>query len=443
MSETEKEELEIWKVRNLIKKYSKAKGSGTSMITLMIKSGGQISISNQMLTDEFGAASNIKSRVNRQSVQTAIAAAQHKLKTYTRTPPNGLVLLCGIATLENGKEKKLNIGFEPFKKLNVTQYRCDSRFHLEALQDLLVNNDTYGFIIIDGNGLLLANVSGNEKTILHYNTVDLPKKHGRGGQSALRFARLRLEARHNYLTKSNEIIKKHFTKDNKPLVKGIILAGFADFKSDLIQHKDFPYILKPLIIGKLDISYGGENGLIAAIEQAKEIIPNVKLMDEKKIISEYLSHLERETGMYAFGVKDVMYALELGAVTKLIVWDELNLERYVLDDGTDNRKVVVLDPNKINEKSFYDKNTDRVLNIKEQEEFLEWLTDNYSKYGIDNFCLVSDRSAEGRQFSVGFGGFGAILRWDVDFSKNTIQEDNQNSGDEESDDELDEFDDFC
>jgi hypothetical protein len=31
--------------------------------------------------------------------------------------------------------------------------------------------------------------------------VDLPKKHGRGGQSALRFARLRLEKRHNYVRK--------------------------------------------------------------------------------------------------------------------------------------------------------------------------------------------------------------------------------------------------
>jgi peptide subunit release factor 1 (eRF1) len=31
--------------------------------------------------------------------------------------------------------------------------------------------------------------------------VDLPKKHGRGGQSALRFARLRMEKRHNYVRK--------------------------------------------------------------------------------------------------------------------------------------------------------------------------------------------------------------------------------------------------
>jgi peptide chain release factor subunit 1 len=37
--------------------------------------------------------------------------------------------------------------------------------------------------------------------VLHKFTVDLPKKHGRGGQSAVRFARLRMEKRHNYVRK--------------------------------------------------------------------------------------------------------------------------------------------------------------------------------------------------------------------------------------------------
>ena len=41
-------------------------------------------------------------------------------------------------------------------------------------------------------------------------TVDLPKKHGRGGQSALRFARLRLEKRHNYLRKVAELSTQCF-----------------------------------------------------------------------------------------------------------------------------------------------------------------------------------------------------------------------------------------
>jgi len=35
--------------------------------------------------------------------------------------------------------------------------------------------------------------------------VDLPKKHGRGGQSALRFSCMRDEKRHNYVRKVAEL----------------------------------------------------------------------------------------------------------------------------------------------------------------------------------------------------------------------------------------------
>ena len=60
----------------------------------------------------------------------------------------------------------------------------------------------YGFIVMDGNGSLFGTLSGNTRDILGKFTVELPKKHGRGGQSALRFARLRMEKRHNYVRKA-------------------------------------------------------------------------------------------------------------------------------------------------------------------------------------------------------------------------------------------------
>lgn len=63
----------------------------------------------------------------------------------------------------------------------------------------------YGFIVMDGNGSLFGALSGNSREVIHKFQVDLPKKHGRGGQSALRFARLRLEKRHNYVRKVSTI----------------------------------------------------------------------------------------------------------------------------------------------------------------------------------------------------------------------------------------------
>ncbi len=44
----------------------------------------QVSRVQKMLGDEFGTASNIKSRVNRQSVLGAITSCQQRLKLYNR-----------------------------------------------------------------------------------------------------------------------------------------------------------------------------------------------------------------------------------------------------------------------------------------------------------------------------------------------------------------------
>ena len=44
-----------------------------------------------MLADEYGTASNIKSRVNRLSVLGAITSVQQRLKLYSKVQANGLV----------------------------------------------------------------------------------------------------------------------------------------------------------------------------------------------------------------------------------------------------------------------------------------------------------------------------------------------------------------
>ena len=47
-------------------------------------------------------------------------------------PGNGLVIYCGTIVTEEGKEKKVNIDFEPFKPINTSLYLCDNKFHTEV-----------------------------------------------------------------------------------------------------------------------------------------------------------------------------------------------------------------------------------------------------------------------------------------------------------------------
>jgi peptide chain release factor subunit 1 len=78
----------------------------------------------------------------------AITSTQQKLKLYTRVPDNGLVLYCGTILTDDGKEKRVNIDFEPFKPINTSLYLCDNKFHTEARQNsacsLLVSTVTDG-----------------------------------------------------------------------------------------------------------------------------------------------------------------------------------------------------------------------------------------------------------------------------------------------------------
>lgn len=195
-------------------------------------------------------------------VQAAITSTREKLKLYRVVPSNGLIVFCGTILMDDNKsEKKITLDISPFRPVQAFSYKCENRFNTDCLNFLLEDDEKFGFIIVDGSGALFATLQGNERNIQQKITVELPKKHGRGGQSANRFARLREEKRHNYVTKVAELATQNFITNNMPNVKGIIMAGNADFKTVIQQADSFDQRLKNVIIATFDVSYGGENGL--------------------------------------------------------------------------------------------------------------------------------------------------------------------------------------
>jgi peptide chain release factor subunit 1 len=269
---------------------------------------------------------------------------------------------------------------------------------------------------MDGNGALFGTLQGNTRDVLHKFTVDLPKKHGRGGQSALRFARLRMEKRHNYVRKVAETAVQLLISNDKPNISGLILAGSADFKTELSQSDMFDPRLQARIIKLVDVSYGGENGFNQAIELAAESLANVKFIQEKKLIGNYFDQISQDTGKFCFGVDDTLRALEMGAVQTLICWENLDIQRYVLKNHASG-EATVLHLSAEQEKDmthFTDKESGVELELEDNMAMLEWLANNYKTFGA-NLEIITDRSQEGSQFVKGFGGVGGMLRYKVDF----------------------------
>ncbi|AHC54787.1 eukaryotic peptide chain release factor [Tunisvirus fontaine2] len=375
----EMSELEIFRLKRLIKFLDSAKGSGTSLVTLALPPGEQISRAMTMLTNEHSTASNIKSRVNRLSVLGAIVSCQQKLKLLQKVPENGLVIFSGTVMLPEGKEKKVAFDIEPFRPISQKVYACDSVFHTECLSELLYDDQTYGFIIVDGSGALFATLSGSTRTTISSFQVCLPKKHGRGGQSALRFERLRKEKRHNYLRKVAENASQCFLRDNKCFVSGIVLAGSAEFKTKLLESDLFDTRLKGKVLGTFDIPYGGEAGLSQAIDASQTLLGGVKYAKEKEVLSLFFREISKDKNTYCFGKNEAMTALELGAVETLIVFQDSE-EKH------------------------------------EGESFIDWICENYKNFGC-SLELVSNSTPESSQFIKGFGGIGCILRYPVEFQQ--------------------------
>lgn len=405
--EENKKAVELWKMKKLIQSLESARGNGTSMISLIIPPGDQICRITKMLTTELGTASNIKSRVNRLSVLGAITSAQTRLKNYNSVPKKGLVLYCGTILTNDNKEKKVSIDFEPFKPINTSLYRCDDVFHVEALYELMDNDQKYGFIIVDGKGSLYGTLTGNTKNILKEFSVDLPKKHGMGGQSAQRFGRIRMEKRHNYIRKVSEMATNLFITNDKPNIVSLVLAGNAEFKDILYDSNLFDPRLCSIVLKTVDVSYGGENGFNQAIQFVQEDLGNIKFVKEKKILTQYFTEISQDTGKFCFGHQDTLTALESGSIETLIVWESLDLHRYVLVNKITNNKTIKIDKeNKI----FQEDNIEEVLPLS------EWLAQNYTTFGA-KLEFVSNKTSEGDQFCKGFSGLGGLLRFKVDFQE--------------------------
>jgi len=343
-------------------------------------------------------------------------------------PTNGLAIFCGIVSAPGGREKRELITLEPLKPIRRSLYLCDKRFHAEVLREQLDDGEVFGFIIIDGHGVLFGRVQGSSRHVLHKFSVELPKKHSRGGQSALRFARLRLEKRLNYIRKVAELSASWFLKNNLPLVRGLVVGGCALLKHDLVTDKMFPPPLRNLIVSEVDLSYGGQRGFHDAIILAADALAGVRLVQERELLRQFYQEIAMESGMVCYSASDTMAALELGAVRTLIVWDELPLLRVrKLDPTTRTESVAICNPDQVHCKaSSQDVENQSVeeardkssgsqprLEVVEVTPLCEYLAEHFRKWGVSGLEFVSSATPEGSQFCRGFGGIGGVLSWDA------------------------------
>lgn len=405
-----------YKLKRTLESLASKEGRGTELITLYVPPDRQIHEVMNNLREEKETASNIKSKTTKKNVQDAIEKVTQRLKLFKKPPPSGLAIFCGAIPQNGpGSEKMELYTIVPLEPINVYFYRCDNRFHLEPLQEIIREKDTYGIILIDGNEATLAILRGRRMEIIKEMTSGIAGKHRAGGQSARRFERIREAEVNSYFKRvgsnANDILGK--ISD----LKGIIIGGPGPTKIDFSHGEFLNYMIKEKIIATLDTSYVGKGGVEEVIQKSSEILRGVRYAEEKILVQKFLYEIGHDSGLAIYGEEDVKKNLKIGSVDILLLSEGVNIIRakiictncnYSTDELLEPREMINFEKRLLETKCPDCSNT--TLTFADSKdlltEFIEAAENSNTQVEI-----ISVETEEGVMLRDSFGGIAAILRY--------------------------------
>ncbi|HEX5186814.1 MAG TPA: peptide chain release factor aRF-1 [Nitrososphaeraceae archaeon] len=406
-----------YKLNKMINTLGNIRGHGTELVTVYIPPRKPIYEIVSQLRNEAGTASNIKSDLTRNHVQDALSRTIEHLKLYKEPPDNGLVIFCGaIPTGKGFGTEKIEIySVVPPKPIQINLYRCDDHFWIDHLKDMMKDDKVIGILSLDTQEAGFGILTGDRWEVVESLTSGVAGKHRQGGQSARRFERLRDNELNEYYHRVADYGQKIFIDEYN--VKGIIVGGPGPTKDGFLKEEYLDYRLQNNVIAVLDSSYSGTEGVREIIDKVNEqgIMADYRLMEEKKIVKNFIREVYTGKGLGIYGIFDVINAVKNGYVDLVLVTDDITYLRLEIKCNKCNH---------VQEK-FIDRN--ELMSTKQElisnpcpncgsqdlesieQDIIEYL-EELSLMAGTRLEVISGKTEEGAQLA-SLGKIGAILRF--------------------------------
>ena len=415
MAKEENRSLARFRFQRMLEMLEKKEGRGTELITVYIPPGKQVSDVMNDLRTEWGTAGNIKSKTTQKNVQGALTKAMEQLKLYKKVPPTGLVLFAGsIASEQLGVGNMETYVLIPPEPIGIYYYRCEHRFMLEPLYELLRAEDAFGILVIDSKAATFAMLKGKRADIIKDITSGVAGKTRAGGQSARRYERLRQMHLNEFFTRVGKYMTEIYL--DAPDLKGIIVGGPGPTKEDFLKGNYLHYEIKDKILTTVDTGYTGRGGVKEVVERSREFIRNVRFYEERKIVQDFLYNVGQETGLATYGEREIIQALKANNVRTLLLSEGVRRAFVKLrcrDCGYEETRIVDLDRMGEFEEKVGDLSCLKCNNgsyeLVEKEDLFEALVKRAE--GTEARVEVISTETEEGEMLKSFGGLGAILKY--------------------------------
>lgn len=305
------------KLKHFIKEIENYRGRGTELVSVYVPAGYEMSAIINHLQQEQGTATNIKSKQTRTSVIDALERMIQHLRLFKETPPNGLVAFSGNIAEREGQSNVQVWSTEPPVPLNQRLYRCDKEFILDAIREMVDDENVFGLVVMDLRDAAIGLLKGKSIIPIRKTHSEVPGKMRAGGQSAPRFARLRELATKEHYKKIADYMKEEFLYMTE--LKGILIGGPDTTINDFLNHDYITGDIKKKILGAVALSYTGDFGLQELVDKAEDILAAEDIAEEKKIMAKFFLELSKDTGLAEYGEEDTMKALQNGAVASVLI----------------------------------------------------------------------------------------------------------------------------
>lgn len=403
---------EMYEFRKLLKELRQKRGRGTELISLYIPPGRPVADVMRYLRKEYDQAGNIKDKLTRKNVQSALESIMQRLKLYRKVPPNGLVIFCGAIPQgsDRGTEKIEIYVIEPPEPVPSFRYICDHEFYLEPLEDMAREKKAYGLIVMDRGGGLVALLRGSTYQILEWVTADIPPKHSAGGQSQRRFERIREERVHDFFKRLGARASKALLPYLDEL-EGIIIGGPGDAREKFEEGNFMDYRLQQKVVANLPLSYTEEQGLRELIIKAQDYMKEASLYEERRKVEKLLTMLATRPGAVAYGVEEVVRALQAGAAEEVLVLEDVDYEYVVRTcQNCGYQESEIRRSSKAQPKGWTCPKCGATTFTEERTHIIEYVGE-LARQSAAKVSIVNPKSEWGEQLAA-LGGIAALLRYE-------------------------------
>jgi peptide chain release factor subunit 1 len=320
---TKTDSVRLYKVRKLISELTSKEGRGTELVSLYVPPKKPIHEVVANLREEWGTAGNIKSDTTRNHVQDALTKTMQRLKLYRTAPDTGLVIFAGALPTNGLGSEVVNVyEIVPPKPVTAYLYQCDDHFHVEWLKEMLREEKVYGILVIDSSEVGMGILSGDRLEVVDLLTSGISGKTRKGGQSARRYERGREMELTYYFNRVAEHATRVFLENAK--VTGMIVGGPGPTKDEFLKGGYLHYELQKKVLAVLDLGYSGREGVRELVEKAGDILKDVRLVEEKKLVQKFLSEVNKQGGLAVYGLPRVLDALQKASAEVVLVSDDLD-----------------------------------------------------------------------------------------------------------------------